>query len=118
MDRIWTRIQQEIITPKQAREWVKMIDDRGADGIKFLELLRGLLSCHRRSQFKRIRHDDTSCSNSVVYNNVLQSARLGLTSMTHWYGLPEALFEDKIIQDYPLDYNYNNEQHRFEEQAN
>jgi|TARA_X000000950_G_C13848346_1_gene633387 hypothetical protein len=35
--------------------------------------------------------------------------------MTHWYGLPEALFEDRIIQDYPLDYNYNNEQHRFEE---
>lgn len=51
----------------------------------------------------------------VVYNNVLTSARLGLTSMTHWYGLPEALFEDRIIQDYPLDYNYNNEQHRFEE---
>ena len=51
----------------------------------------------------------------VVYNNVLQSARLGLTSMTHWYGLPEAMFDDKIIQDYPLDYNYNNEQHRFEE---
>ena len=51
----------------------------------------------------------------VVYNNALRSAQLGLTSMTHWYGLPEALFEDRIIQDYPLDYNYNNEQHRFEE---
>jgi hypothetical protein len=50
-----------------------------------------------------------------VYNNALRSAQLGLTSMTHWYGLPEALFEDRIIQDYPLDYNYNNEQHRFEE---
>ena len=35
--------------------------------------------------------------------------------MTHWYGLPEALFEDRIIQNYPLNYNYNNEQHRFEE---
>ena len=35
--------------------------------------------------------------------------------MEHWYGLPEALFEDRIVQDYPLDYNYNNEQHRFEE---
>ena len=38
----------------------------------------------------------------VVYNNALHSAQLGLTSMTHWYGLPEALFEDRIIQDYPL----------------
>lgn len=35
--------------------------------------------------------------------------------MEHWYGLPEALFEDRTVQDYPLDYNYNNEQDRFEE---
>jgi hypothetical protein len=33
--------------------------------------------------------------------------------MEHWYGLPEALFDDKTIQDFPLDYNYNDEQHRF-----
>ena len=47
--------------------------------------------------------------------NVLQSARAGMTSMEHWYGLPEALFTDKTIQNYPLDYNYSNEQNRFEE---
>lgn len=35
--------------------------------------------------------------------------------MEHWYGLPEALFEDRTVQDYPADYNYQNEQHRFEE---
>jgi hypothetical protein len=34
--------------------------------------------------------------------------------MEHWYGLPEALFTDRTIQDYPLDYNYSDEQHRFE----
>ena len=56
-----------------------------------------------------------SAQTRVVYNNALRSAQLGLTSMTHWYGLPEALFEDRIIQNYPLNYNYNNEQHRFEE---
>ena len=33
--------------------------------------------------------------------------------MEHWYGLPEALFEDRTVQDYPLDYNYLDEQHRF-----
>ncbi len=47
--------------------------------------------------------------------NVLKSARAGMTSMEHWYGLPEALFTDKTIQNYPLDYNYNNEFNRFEE---
>jgi hypothetical protein len=44
---------------------------------------------------------------------VLDSARAGLTTMEHWYGLPEALFEERAIQDYPLDYNYGDEQHRF-----
>ncbi|MCB0623540.1 MAG: amidohydrolase, partial [Saprospiraceae bacterium] len=47
--------------------------------------------------------------------NVLHSARAGLTSMEHWYGLPEALFTDRTVQDYPLDYNYQNEQDRFAE---
>ena len=52
---------------------------------------------------------------SVARWNVLNSARAGLTSMEHWYGLPEALFDDRTVQNYPLDYNYQNEQHRFEE---
>ena len=47
--------------------------------------------------------------------NVLQSARAGLTTMEHWYGLPEALFNNQTVQNYPLDYNYQNEQNRFEE---
>ena len=33
--------------------------------------------------------------------------------MEHWYGLPEALFDDRTVQDYPLDYNYADESHRF-----
>jgi len=52
---------------------------------------------------------------SVARWNVLNSARAGLTSMEHWYGLPEALFTDRTVQNYPLNYNYQNEQNRFEE---
>jgi len=52
---------------------------------------------------------------SVAQWNVLNSARAGMTSMEHWYGLPEALFTDKTVQHYPLNYNYSNEQNRFEE---
>jgi hypothetical protein len=33
--------------------------------------------------------------------------------MTHYYGLFESMLTDYSIQDWPLDYNYNNEQHRF-----
>ncbi|MCG8373213.1 MAG: amidohydrolase family protein [Balneolales bacterium] len=105
-----------ITTAQQARDWVEMIDDRGADGIKFFgaspEVYAAAIDeANKRDLGTMTHHAQTR----VVYNNALTSARLGLTSMTHWYGLPEAMFEDQIIQDYPLDYNYNNEQHRFEE---
>ena len=50
---------------------------------------------------------------SVTRVNVLDTARWGLTSMEHWYGLPEALFVGQTVQDYPLDYNYANELDRF-----
>jgi len=51
----------------------------------------------------------------VARANVLDTASWGLTTMEHWYGLPEALFEDRTVQDYPLDYDYGNEQQRFAE---
>jgi hypothetical protein len=47
--------------------------------------------------------------------NALDAARLGLGSVEHWYGIPEALFEDRTVQDLPLDYNEANEQDRFRE---
>ena len=43
---------------------------------------------------------------SVARWNVLNSARAGLTSMEHWYGLPEALFDNKTVQDYPYSVSY------------
>jgi hypothetical protein len=33
--------------------------------------------------------------------------------MTHYYGLFEALYKDTSLQPYPVDQNYNDEQHRF-----
>lgn len=105
-----------ITSPEEAREWVRMIDDKGADGIKFFGAPRPIYAAAIDEAGKRglgtmTHHAQTR----VVYNNALESARLGLTSITHWYGIPEAMFTDQVIQDYPLDYNYNNEQHRFEE---
>ena len=49
----------------------------------------------------------------VAAMNALDAARRGLTTLEHWYGLPEALFTDRTVQDFPPDYNYNNEQDRF-----
>jgi len=103
-----------ISTPEEARAWVREIAAAGADGIKFLgdrpDVMEAALDEAKKQNLR------TACHHSqlnVAWNNVLDSARWGLTSMEHWYGLPEALFTDRTVQNYPLDYNYNNEQDRF-----
>lgn len=107
---------QPINTPELAREWVRANAKRGADGVKFFgaepEIMKAALEENKKLGLGSACHH---AQMSVARWNVLHSARAGLTSMEHWYGLPEALFEDRTVQNYPLDYNYNNEQHRFEE---
>ncbi|NNM19322.1 MAG: amidohydrolase family protein [Croceitalea sp.] len=105
-----------ISTPEQARQWVRANAARGADGIKFFgappEIMEAALNENKKLGLRSACHH---AQLDVARWNVLHSARAGLTSMEHWYGLPEALFVDKTVQDYPLDYNYQNEQNRFEE---
>ena len=105
-----------ISTPEMAREWVRQNAKNGADGIKFFgaepEIMAAALDENKKLGLGSACHH---AQLSVARWNVLHSARAGLTSMEHWYGLPEALFNDRTVQDYPLDYNYQNEQHRFEE---
>jgi Amidohydrolase family len=108
-----------LTTPELTVEWVRENQKKGADGIKFFgappEIMDaairenkklGLRSCCHHSQME------------VARWNVLSSARAGMTSMEHWYGLPEALLDKQTIQDYPLNYNYQNEQDRFSEAGN
>lgn len=105
-----------IATPEEARKWVNDNADRGADGIKFFGAAPEIMDAALRENKKLgLRSACHHAQMDVARWNVLNSARAGLTSMEHWYGLPEALFTDRTIQNYPLDYNYRNEQHRFEE---
>jgi hypothetical protein len=103
-------------TPEEAREWVRKNAERGADGVKFFgappEIMAAALEENKKLGLRSACHH---AQMDVARWNVLNSARAGLTTMEHWYGLPEALFDNKTVQDYPLDYNYMNEQHRFEE---
>lgn len=107
---------EPISTAEQAREWVRANAKNGADGIKFFgadpEIMAAALEENNKLGLRSACHH---AQLSVARWNVLHSARAGLTSMEHWYGLPEALFEDRTVQNYPLDYNYQNEQDRFEE---
>ncbi len=107
--------EKPISTPEMAREWVRSNKAKGADGIKFFgaapDIMQAALEENKKLGLRSACHH---AQMDVARWNVLKSARAGLTSMEHWYGLPEALFTDRTIQDYPLDYNYQNEQHRFE----
>ncbi len=105
-----------ISSAEMARKWVQDNAKKGADGIKFFgaapEIMAAALDENKKLGLRSAYHH---AQMHVAKWNVLNSARAGLTSMEHWYGLPEALFTDRTIQDFPLDYNYNNEQHRFAE---
>jgi hypothetical protein len=105
-----------ISTPEQARLWVQNNAKKGADGIKFFgaepDVFKAALEENKKLGLRSACHH---AQLEVARMNVLATARAGLTTMEHWYGLPEALFDDRTLQNYPADYNYNNEQHRFEE---
>lgn len=105
-----------VTTPEDAREWVRFVAEKGADGIKFFgappEIMEAALD---EAQVQGLGTAMHHAQLAVTRWNVMNSASHGLTTMEHWYGLPEALFENRIVQSYPLDYNYLDEQHRFGE---
>lgn len=106
---------EPISTPEQARAWVNDNKNKGADGIKFFgaapEIMDAALRENKRLGLRSCMHH---AQMDVARWNVMKSAEAGLTTMEHWYGLPEALFTNQTIQNYPLNYNYANEQDRFE----
>ncbi|WP_080237772.1 amidohydrolase family protein [Spirosoma rigui] len=111
--------KEPISSPEQARAWVQQNAKRGADGIKFFGaepvLFRAALDENKKLGLRSACHH---AQLEVARMNALATAKAGLTSLEHWYGLPEALFDDKTVQAYPADYNYNNEQNRFEQAGN
>jgi Amidohydrolase family len=108
--------KKPITTAEQAREWVRENAKKGADGIKFFgappAVMQAALEENKKLGLRSACHH---AQLDVSRWNVLNSARAGLTTMEHWYGLPEAMLNENTLQDYPANYNYNNEQDRFGE---
>ncbi|MGH9835437.1 MAG: amidohydrolase family protein [Blastocatellia bacterium] len=108
----------QITTTQLAIEYVEWAKQKGADGFKVIggdsifdpEIIGPLLDMAKALKMGTTTH---MAQTGVVRTNVIQAARRGMGSMEHWYGLPESLFADRVVQDFPLDYNYNDEQHRF-----
>ncbi|HWK44527.1 MAG TPA: amidohydrolase family protein [Stellaceae bacterium] len=103
-----------IHTPDQARAWLRRVKERGADGVKFFgappAIMRAALDeCRKLDLRSGCHHAQTA----VTRMNALTTAGWGLTSAEHYYGLPEALFEDRVVQSFPAEYDYNDEYFRF-----
>jgi cytosine/adenosine deaminase-related metal-dependent hydrolase len=108
-----------VTTPEAGREYVRWAERQGMDGFKLglglyydPEVLEAIINEARGRGMGTTAH---LAQVGVARMNVLDAARAGLHSMQHWYGLPEALFTDRRVQDFPADYNYQDEQHRFAE---
>jgi hypothetical protein len=111
---VFLQPDKPLIQPEEGRRWVREMKAKGAVGMKCFgyrpDVLEAIFDELKKQGMRSACHH---AQLDVTRVNVLTTARWGLTSMEHWYGLPEALFDDRTVQDYPAAYNYNNEQDRF-----
>jgi hypothetical protein len=111
-----TQVANGVRTPDEAKKWVDAVADAGADGIKFLGAPPAIMQAAlAEAKVRGLRTAMHHAQLAVTRVNVLDTSGWGLTSMEHWYGLPEAMFTDRRVQDYPPGYNYNDESNRFGE---
>jgi imidazolonepropionase-like amidohydrolase len=89
---------------------VRELKEAGADGIKFLGIWRdtmeAMLKEARQAGLRTAHHA------GVEETNAWDDARLGTTSIEHWYGIPDAALPDGV-QNFPAAYSYTNEADRF-----
>lgn len=99
-----------ITTPEKARQRVRDLKAAGYDGIKLYTMDRDLMTAMMDEANKlgmRVMHHV-----GVEETNAWDDIKLGTTSIEHWYGIPDAAIESGR-QNFPSDYNYNDEVHRF-----
>jgi imidazolonepropionase-like amidohydrolase len=103
-----------ITSPEQAREYVRWASANGIDGLKLgaerPDLMAALLDESRKVGFGSTAHLQQG---GVAQMNAIKAARLGLNSVTHFYGHFESLLKDYVVQPWPVDINAADEQWRF-----
>ena len=101
-------------SPESAREWVRWCAANGVDGMKLVayppEIMAALLDEGKKLGLGSVAHLEQK---GVAQMNALTAARLGLGTVTHFYGHFEALLKDYEVQPWPAEMNYNDEQLRF-----
>jgi imidazolonepropionase-like amidohydrolase len=97
-----------------AARWVQGVADKGATGVKFMGAAPEAFEAALREV--NALGLDSACHHEqrrVSRINAMTTARWGLRSIEHWYGLPEAMFRDRTVQDFPAGYNYSDEPARY-----
>ena len=107
--------EEPLRTPEEAREWVRWLKAQGADGIKLRDTYDPDVAAaiFEEAEAQGLGTAAHLTQVGVARMDALDAATAGLRTLEHWYGLPEALFAERTVQDYPLGYNYNNEYDRF-----
>jgi imidazolonepropionase-like amidohydrolase len=96
-------------TPEEGRRAVREIKARGADGVKIFGLDRDVLTAiveEAKALGLRVAHHV-----GVEETDVRDDTALGVTTIEHWYGIPDAALHGS--QKFPASYNYDNENDRF-----
>ncbi len=92
----------QITDSEGAKNWVRAVKKNGALGVKLRGGTREAMQAgYEETAAQGMGTANHHDQNGVYHVNVLDSARMGLDSMEHWYGLPEAMFVDRTIQDCP-----------------
>lgn len=99
--------------------WVNEVAKSGITGIKLFgyspEVTKALITEAKKRGLRTSCHHTVTTTSRV---NALDSARLGLTSTEHFLGLAEALSDKGTEQNYPYDYNFDDELMRVRQDAN
>ncbi len=96
-------------TPEEGRQRVREIKKQGADGVKIFGLDRDIMAAICDEAHKlglRIAHHV-----GVEETDAWDDAACGVTTIEHWYGVPDAALHGS--QNFPPDYNYSDESDRF-----
>ena len=108
----WT--EGTVDTPEKARAWVRWCAANGVDGLKLVAhppaIMAALLDEAKKLGLGSTAHLE---QRGVAQMNALTAAKLGLGTVTHFYGHFEALLRDFEVQPWPPNMNYNDEQFRF-----
>jgi imidazolonepropionase-like amidohydrolase len=103
-----------VTSPEMAREYVQWAAANGVDGLKLgaerPDIMAALLDEAKKVGFGSTAHLQQG---GVAQMNAIKAARLGLNTVTHFYGHFESLLKDFVVQPWPVDMNASDEKWRF-----